>query len=335
MPEAVRSAEPIPLLPNPTGDDMRTAWMTMTALLTAGASAQLAEKLDLGVRVPAEGLRYEVEQAEMVTQTFAAQEEGGASSERVMRGTVEVVFKITPAEPEGEAEKIPFSIEIERLVLSDSTTGEDGQTVERSVSYPPAEEADEASQAFAEALGGVRFVVHTDPEGQEPILSVVGEIVQARTEAMRELGASSISASFLRPGSMLGLIKPVFTADGAAPAQRAGFGWESPEEIELPPIAVMNLRHAYKLGEPNNEGDVLIAGTLEGDLLVTPSDSSMSPTIELRELTGESELMWNVDHGHLRTRERSKRIVTGWTLGVNRMEQVQETSSSISILMVE
>lgn len=300
------------------------AWVSVSAGVDAATAQQGGEasgqgravEIALGIEA-GDVMRYTVSTELEIEQRGAAPRGGeGAAPEQAALPTQELSydadlrFTVAEVSDDGSAQ---IRVTAERYEASWSVGGDGGsvsadlEAMRREMEAGGMAEAppsDRAMAALARAVG----VIELDAEG-----AVTGVRGFAGFErAVRSMsGVDDRAIGFLTNEQMLGLVRPIFTADGAAGGSWSpGEGWQTTRMVELSNAGVLDYTYAWTLASADG-GVAVIEGTADIGLRVPTTPDPMRPDLTLGEASETVRTRWDLDAGQLlgRRSEQSNTIV--------------------------
>ena len=249
---------------------------------------------------------------------------GGQLAEQVLAYDVTSRFTVQAVEEDGSA---TITMKVTQASV-DITDGEDTMGLE----VGPLAEGEQYATPFAAAVANNVVTLAISPEGL--ITSVLGaDEYLAALEATE--GADPRQLGFLSEAQIKETFEPLFALEQLrGKPRRVGTGWTTGREIELPPVAIMDLTYNWTF-----QGVLGSVATLTArvDTAVrrpnTPDPAR--PTIALEESSGNVVTQWDSTSQRVTRRLSSLMLNTRWALGELEIGQSQRSALRIDLVPEE
>lgn len=226
-------------------------------------------------------------------------------TEELMSYDVTTKFTVQGVEDDGTA---TIALRVTEATIRLSSEGED--PIEFEVKQLEGE--GEYASPFAAAIAETVVTIVVSPTGE--ITSILGaEAYQAALNASE--GADPRMLGYFNADQIRDMFEPLFTIEELrGKPRRVGTGWATSREVELPPVAVLDLGYNWKLTGLMDE-----VATMTSSVEVTvrrPSTPDPArPTVVLEESSGNVLTQWNREKQMVTRRISTLQMKTEWALG--------------------
>lgn len=126
-----------------------------------------------------------------------------------------------------------------------------------------------------------------------------------------ELDASALGM-FLPP-RFAEQLEPLWLADGAADASKAGDTWERARRVAMGPAGALEFKTSWRVEKHRNDS-LTCRGALEARAIAPEEASPAQPVVEVLRGRGEASLEWHLADGRVQSRDEKLDLATRWTL---------------------
>lgn len=225
-------------------------------------------------------------------------------TEQIMSYDVTTKFTVRGVEEDGTA-TVMVRVTEAAIEIAD---GEDRSQYE----FRALAEGEEYATPFAAAVVETVVTLMVSPDGQ--ITGILGaEAYQAALTATDD--ADPRLLGFFTPDQFRDMFQPLFTIEELnGKPRRVGTGWATTREVELPPVAILDLSYNWKFS-----GLLDDVATLSSNIETTvrrPSTPDPSrPTVVLEDSSGNVLTQWNRELKAVTRRISTLSMKTQWALG--------------------
>lgn len=247
----------------------------------------------------------------------------GELAEQVLEYDITTRFTVQGVEDDGTAT-------LSMKVTEGTVTITDGDD-ELFVRVGDLAEGEEYATPYAAALANNVVTLVISPEGL--ITSVLGaEAYQQALEATD--GADPRQLGFFSPDQIKETFEPLFTIEQLnGKPRRVGTGWATSREIELPPVAIINLSYNWKF--QGVLGDVsTLTSSVETTVRRPNTPDPARPTVALEGSSGNVVTQWNAASKRVTRRISTLSLDTRWALGELEIGQKQQSAVRIEMVPV-
>lgn len=229
----------------------------------------------------------------------------GESADETMSYDVTTKFTVQNVEDDGTA---TIALRVSEAMIRLSSEGED--PIELMVERLDNQE--DYGSPFAAAIAETVVMIVVSPSGE--ITSVLGaEAFEAALNASE--GADPRMLGYFNADQIRDMFEPLFTIEELrGKPRRVGTGWATSREVELPPVAVLDLGYNWKFSGLMDE-----VATMTSSVEVTvrrPSTPDPArPTVVLEESSGNVLTQWNREMQMVTRRISTLQMKTEWALG--------------------
>jgi hypothetical protein len=247
----------------------------------------------------------------------------GELAEQVLAYDVTTRFTVQGVEEDGTA---TLSMKVTEADVN-ITDGEETLSVE----VGELAEGEEYATPYAASLANNVVTLVVAPDGR--ITSVLGaEAYQEALEATE--GADPRQLGFFNAAQIKETFEPLFTIEqlNGVP-RRVGTGWATSREVELPPVAVIDLSYNWKL-QGVLENVATLTASVETTVRRPNTPDPARPTIALEDSSGNVVTQWDSSTERVTRRISTLSMDTRWALGELEIGQKQRSTVRIELVPV-
>jgi hypothetical protein len=187
-------------------------------------------------------------------------------------------------------------------------------------------EGEEYATPFAAAIANTVVTLVVSPDGL--ITSVLGaDDYRAALEATE--GADPRELGFFSTEQIREIFEPMFTIEDLnGKPRRVGTGWATSREVEVPPVAVIDLSYSWKF-QGLLEDTATLTSSVETSVRRPNTPDPARPTIALEASRGNVVTQWNRVSQRVTRRISTLSMDTRWTLGELEIGQKQQSTVRI------
>lgn len=243
-----------------------------------------------------------------------------ALAEQVLTYDITTRFTVQSVEEDGSA-TLAMRVTAAKISVTD---GEDEVVVELPSER---EEGEEFASAFHAALANTVVTMVVSPEGE------MGNVLGADAY-LAALEASDVSdprlVGFLTADQIVDTFQPLFTIEELnGKPRRVGTAWSTLKEVELPPVAVLDMTYNWKFQGVLDALSTLTA-SVETTIRRPNTPDPARPTVVIEGSSGNVVTQWNRDLQAVTRRISTLRLDTQWALG-----DLQVGMKQLSVLRIE
>lgn len=247
----------------------------------------------------------------------------GELAEQVLEYDITTRFTVQGVEEDGTAT-------LSMKVTEGSVTITDGDE-ELFVRIAELGEGEEYATPYAAALATNVVTLVVSPEGV--ITSVLGaDAYQTALDATE--GADPRQLGFFSAEQIKETFEPLFTIEQLnGTPRRVGTGWATSREVELPPVAIIDLSYNWKFQGVLGEVATLTS-SVETTVRRPNTPDPARPTIAVESSSGNVVTQWNSARQLVTRRISTLALDTRWALGELEIGQKQQSAVRIELVPV-
>ncbi len=241
------------------------------------------------------------------------------SVEETMSYDVTTKFTVQGVEDDGTA---TMALRVTEATIRLST----GEEVSEFTLDTP-QEGEEFQNAFAASLAQTVVTIVVSPTGE--ITSVLGADAYESALSASE-GADPRMLGFFTESQIREIYEPLFTIEELRDKpRRVGAGWATTREVELPPVAVLDLGYNWRFSGML-DGVATLTSRVEVTVRRPSTPDPARPTVVLEESSGNVLTQWDSELQAVTRRISTLQMKTQWALG-----EIQVNLDQSSVVRIE